>query len=279
MLFNIDVKKLVRGGTMLNYPSIEFTGKTVQVILEEIIGQSIAIIIDQGMEGSIVICGNNEIETIFKEKGRKVMSAWAVLSLWQDSPIIGIVWPPIPTIISEEKASKPAESGFEVPDFVAERLKEPAKLKSVPMPTAKPAAEPSLFDEPPVSAEALFREGYKELSDGHLDAALEKFKMAVTIKPEFERAWSAFGYALEEATREDDAIVAYRQAVKLDDHQWKSMFALGRILVRKRQLKEGIERLESALSLSKKNRDVVAALAQAYAQVGEVDRAARLMAA
>lgn len=278
MVFSIDVKKLVRG-TLCSYPSIEFTGMTIRNILEEITGQSIAIIVGQGMEGAIVVCGNNEIETLFKKKCYKVMSAWAILSLWQDSPIVGIVWPPIPTLISIEKNSSPVETGFEIPEFVKEHLKNPVVPKTARVPKGSDVPQSSLFDPAPVSADDLFQQGYAELSGGRLDNALTKFKQAVTLKPEFERAWSALGFALEEACKDDDALAAYSQAAKLDGKRWETAYALGRILVRKRRLPEGIERLETAMSLSKQQHEVVALLANAYAQCGELRRAAELMSA
>lgn len=281
MVFNIEVKKLIKG-KMFDYPSIEFTGKTIRDILEEIIGQSIAIIVGQGMEGSVVVCGNDEIESIFKSKCYKVLSAWALLSLWQDSPIVGIVWPPIPTLISVEKAEKassPNDTGFVIPEYVSERIKKPVSPKTAPASVQDQKSERSLFDPPDVSAEDLFQEGYRKLSAGSLDDALVHFKQAVTLKPEFERAWSALGFALEEATMDDDALAAYNQAAKLDSKKWENAFALGRILVRKRRLAEAIECLETALALSKQNQSVVALLANAYAQNGETKRATELMAA
>lgn len=192
--------------------------------------------------------------------------------------IIDIVWPPIPTIISTEKTSSPKETGFVVPDFISEKLANIATRKNA---SHKRLKEPelTLFDPAPITAEDLFQQGYKELSAGCIDGALSLFKQAVTLKPEFERAWSALGFTLEEATRDDDALVAYNQAAKLDDRKWETVFALGRILVRKRRLAEAIEQLETAMALSEKNHDVIALLANAYVQNGEKGRAADLMAA
>ena len=281
MLFTMDAKKLIQG-KLYDYPSVEFTGKTIRQILEDIVGQCIVLIISQGMEGTVHVCGNAEIEQLCVSKSKKgIMSAWAILSLWQDSPIIDIVWPPIPTLFSAEKASSPTDTGFVVPDYVSNKLAElNARKPQTPIKQVRETKtpEPTLFDPPSISAEDLFQNGYRELSAGHLDDALAYFKQAVTLKPEFERAWSALGSALEEATRDDDALTAYNQAAKLDSRKWETAYAVGRILVRKRRIAEAIERLESAVVLSKKNRDVIALLANAYVQNGETLRAAELMA-
>jgi Tetratricopeptide repeat len=286
MIFSMDAKKLIHG-KLYDYPSVEFTGKTIRQILEEVIGQSIVIIVGQGMEGTVHVCGDVEIERLCVEKGKKgVMSAWAILSLWQDSPIIDIVWPPIPTMIRDEKTSPVVATAFVAPPLHDSPPFEPLERKG---PVRAKEAEPSLFDAPPdvpadvepsgPSAEDLFQEGYRELNAGHLDKALDLLKKSVTLKPEFAKAWSALGNALEEATEDDAALTAYRQALKYDTAQWRPMFALGRILIRKRQMSEAIDRLEAAFKMSKKDEGVKILLAQAYTQAGKPEKAAELMAA
>lgn len=288
-MFTIDVKKLIRG-TFYPYPAPEFAGKTIRQNLEEIIGKSIVVKVTFDSGEMLYVCGNVEVERLFSSKGERVISSWAILSLWNSNPIVDIVWPPIslPEVQENALGEDPVAAFMSLappprvgtPQYYAQNDAVAAKTASTAAP--EPAPQMGLFDlapEPAPSADDLFQQGYRELSSGHVDQALDFLRQAVTVDPRSAKAWSALGSALEEATRDDDAIEAYRKATSLDGRQWRTLLAYGKLLARRRRVSEAIDKLETALKLSRRDQEVKAALALVYAQSGKPERAAELMSA
>jgi tetratricopeptide (TPR) repeat protein len=85
----------------------------------------------------------------------------------------------------------------------------------------------ALVDRFPENAEAWFRLGY---AFGHLnftDDAISAYRQAIKIKPESAEAWCNLGNAYSNSRRTDDAIAAYREAIKIKPDHANAWYCLG----------------------------------------------------
>lgn len=271
-LLDIDVKKLING-KWFAYPSIEFSGHTIRQILEDIAGQNIVIIVNQGMEGAFIVCGSDAVrETDYREK-KNAMTSREILSFWQESPILDIVWPPFPSpaLLSKMKgsASSESDSSFEE-ELVRIKAKHPVRS----------SAQRDLFcseRDLAARAESLFSQSAEKLRASDFDAAIMLLREVIALCPNHGRAWAALGHALEEIANEEEALNAYRKALHIENRMWKTQLALGKLLIRRNQRREAIEVLEFALKFSQRNESVKIVLANAYVLEGQEERAEELL--
>ena len=108
MLLEIEVKKRLNG-VWFNYPSLEFNGMTARQILVFIDRQDMIMKINQGMDKSIYIVGREE--TLAEYSGNRkhaFITVKEALALWNNSPLLCIVWPPFGTdpVPKEESAEE-----------------------------------------------------------------------------------------------------------------------------------------------------------------------------
>jgi superkiller protein 3 len=65
---------------------------------------------------------------------------------------------------------------------------------------------------------------------GRLEAAIERFRQAVELDPEYAEAWNNLGNALAEAGRIAGAIYALRQALEIAPHYADAHYSLAEAL-------------------------------------------------
>lgn len=271
-LLDIDVKKLING-KWFPYPSIEFTGHTIRQILEDISGQNIVIVVNQGMEGSFIVSGSESVrENDYRDK-KNAMTSQEILSLWQESPILDIVWPPFPTpaLLAKTNGGSSLESDSGFAEEIA-RIQAKHSISS--------SAQCDLFcseREMGARAELLFSQSAEKLRSSDYDEAIMLLREVISLCPDHGRAWAALGHALDEVSSEDEALRAYRQALQIDNRMWMTQLALGKLLIRRHQCREAIEVLEFALKFSQRNERVKIVLANAYALEGQEERAEELL--
>ncbi len=97
MLLGVEIKKRLNG-EWYNYPPAEFNGMTVRDILVFIDQQDIVVKIEQGMGKNVYIVGKEQ--TLAEYSGNRkhnFITVKEALSLWNNSPLLGIVWPPFRT--------------------------------------------------------------------------------------------------------------------------------------------------------------------------------------
>lgn len=91
------------------------------------------------------------------------------------------------------------------------------------------AYEQLLLQEGP-DDDVCFRLANALYAAGRHDAAVERFRQAVELAPEFVEAWNNLGNVLGQLRRLDEAIAAYRQAVALDPGWADARFGLADLL-------------------------------------------------
>lgn len=75
-------------------------------------------------------------------------------------------------------------------------------------------------------AEELFDDASSDVAIGDLDAAIEKYRRCVELKPDYFDAWLALGVALMKVGRAAEAVEAGLKAVSLqpeDQMAWSSL--------------------------------------------------------
>ncbi|ABL01406.1 hypothetical protein [Pelobacter propionicus] len=96
MLFKIEIKKRLHGA-WYNYPPLELKGLTIRQILEFIEQQDFVVKIEQGMGKTVYIVGKAETFHEYRGDNNQKATFFTVpmtLGLWNDSPLLDIVWPP-----------------------------------------------------------------------------------------------------------------------------------------------------------------------------------------
>ena len=109
----------------------------------------------------------------------------------------------------------------------------PVSVPSTPRPsraTPAPAA--------PRSADAEYNLGLQNKEAKRFPDAVENFRRAVALRPNFPEAWNELGYALRQAGRYQDALKAYDEALRLRPNFPEAMEYLGEAYVKLGKLDE-----------------------------------------
>jgi len=92
-------------------------------------------------------------------------------------------------------------------------------------------------------AESFVQEGIVFLRDLKVKEAVEKFAEAIRTDPGYGRGYLLLGWALEQAHRQEDALLAYQKAIELEPNQMDWYFFYGRLFGRMGRFKEAEEML------------------------------------
>lgn len=98
--------------------------------------------------------------------------------------------------------------------------------------------------------------------------AVDSFRRAVDLQPNFPYACNNLGVALEHLGRPADAVEAYRRAIALDPHYAEAYNHLGNSLRATGQLKEAVEAHCSAIAIRRDYPEAHASLAAAQCELG-----------
>ena len=118
------------------------------------------------------------------------------------------------------------------------------------------------------------------MNDGQLDRAAEHFRTSLQLLPSDGNAHFNFGNALFRQGKTRDAVDQWREAVQCDPLQINNLFGLAKLLATSPDAatRNGQQALAMALVTNELSGggdpQAVAALAAAYAETGEFDRAA-----
>jgi TolB-like protein/Tfp pilus assembly protein PilF len=123
---------------------------------------------------------------------------------------------------------------------------------------------------------------YKSTSEDNLEAQ-RLFRRAIEMDPSFAQAYASLSYAIvlamiyfdadEKENRLDEAIDIARKAVELDERDAFAHFACGRALLARKQYRESLAELESALALNPNLAVVYCGLADSLAYEGRFTEA------
>jgi tetratricopeptide (TPR) repeat protein len=87
---------------------------------------------------------------------------------------------------------------------------------------------------------ALNSLGFNELNDRRLVQALGFFERALTLTPTNANAHFNVGFVCEELGRSQEAELAFRKAIEIDEKMDRAWYGLGLVLVRQRRFEESL---------------------------------------
>jgi tetratricopeptide (TPR) repeat protein len=132
------------------------------------------------------------------------------------------------------------------------------------LPAAVCLAQPAQAPAP----EKLYAEGVRLHQSGDLTGAIEKYRAALKLRPDFVAARSNLGAVLAKLGRYDEAIEAYEQALKGGADHPGIRLNLGLAYYKRGQVKQAAEQISRALDKLPNNFQATLLLADCYLQQG-----------
>jgi tetratricopeptide (TPR) repeat protein len=125
----------------------------------------------------------------------------------------------------------------------------------------------------PDYAEAYFNMGVALQEKGELNAALDSYKQALKIKPDYAKAYNNMGNALQEKVELDAAIDSYKQALKIKPDYAEALSNLGGALQEKGEQDAAIDSYKQALKIKPDYAKAYNNMGNALKDKGELDAA------
>ncbi len=126
---------------------------------------------------------------------------------------------------------------------------------------------------PPGRAQHCFDLGIALQSQGNLDEAIENFRKAILIKPDFVGAYINLGLACEAQGKLDAAVETFRKAVSLNPDNADIYFNLGNVLKKQGRAGEAIDLFRKTIALNPKDAEAYYNMGNALQDTGELDGA------
>ena len=120
---------------------------------------------------------------------------------------------------------------------------------SAPDPPTGAAAPPVSSSEPRDDAAIHFKLGVAHRSNGSLKAAIEEYRRAIRLKPDYADAHSKLGAALCDAGDQDEGAMECREAIRLKPDDFAATYHLGNALYHKGDFSGAIAQYRSAIRL------------------------------
>ena len=108
---------------------------------------------------------------------------------------------------------------------------------------------------------------------GDLDAAIQSYKQALTIKPDFAEACSNMGAALKDKGELDESIKSYKQALKINPGFAEVYYNMAIVLTDKGELYAAIESYKQAIKIKPNYVEAYSNMGAALKDKGELDAA------
>jgi Flp pilus assembly protein TadD len=105
------------------------------------------------------------------------------------------------------------------------------------------------------------------------DDAIAAFRQAIKIMPDFVEAWSGLGVMYGQSGRTDDAIAAYRQAIKIMPEHAEAWFNLGVVYGQLGRTDDAIAAFRQAIKIKPEHAEAWSGLGVMYGQSGRTDDA------
>jgi cytochrome c-type biogenesis protein CcmH/NrfG len=113
------------------------------------------------------------------------------------------------------------------------------------------------FPDHPVAWDTL---GDAYYDQGKLDDAVTAYREAIKLKPDFAEAWLLLGSCYQDQGKNDDAVSAYREAIKLKPDYSDAWFSLGLIYTIQGKRSEALDALDHLRKLDPSMADKLAGL-------------------
>jgi tetratricopeptide (TPR) repeat protein len=129
----------------------------------------------------------------------------------------------------------------------------------------------------PVDTLALNSLGYEELSNSRLIQALSYFERALVQTPNNANAHFNVGFVCEELGRSQDAEIAFKAALELDEKLDRAWYGLGLVLVRQRRLEESLAAFKRNTELQSMSPFAWYQMARVHMELGQPEQALEVM--
>lgn len=129
----------------------------------------------------------------------------------------------------------------------------------------------------PLDSLALNSLGYEELTNRRLTQALSYFERALAQTPNNANAHFNVGFVCEELGRSQDAEIAFKAALELDEKLDRAWYGLGLVLVRQRRLEESLAAFKRNTELQSMSPFAWYQMARVHMELGQPDKALEVM--
>ena len=103
---------------------------------------------------------------------------------------------------------------------------------------SSPAVEERRQPAPTLSADSEYDRGVRARLVTDWGAAVDAFRSAIKMRPDFPDAWNELGFALRQQGRYGEALAAYREALRLRPDFPEALEYMGEAYVKMGQLEE-----------------------------------------
>jgi len=114
--------------------------------------------------------------------------------------------------------------------------------------------------------------GKLDQQDGCFEDAIRRYRLALTLQPDYVAAFVNLGNIFLELNRLDEAADSFSAALKLDQNNPAAHYGLGQVAVSKRSYAEAVVHFEKTLAQVPEANRVHYSLAMAYRGLGDVDK-------
>jgi tetratricopeptide (TPR) repeat protein len=129
----------------------------------------------------------------------------------------------------------------------------------------------------PVDVLALNSLAYDELNRRHLPQALDFFQRALALTPTHASAHFNVGFVCEELGRTQEAELAFKAAIQIDEKFDRAWYGLGLVLVRQRRLEESLVAFKRNTELQSMSPYAWYQMARVHMELQQPDKALEVM--
>ena len=125
----------------------------------------------------------------------------------------------------------------------------------------------------PDYAKAYYNMGNALRDLGKLDEAVEAYKKALASKPDYAEAYNNMGYIFQQQEKPEEAIEAYNNAISIKPDYADANYNMGNALTEQAKLEEAIEAYNNAISIKPDYAEAYSNMGLAFQHQGKLDEA------
>ena len=108
--------------------------------------------------------------------------------------------------------------------------------------------------------------------EGNFDEAITRYRLVMTLQPDYVPALVNIGNVLLEQNRLQDAVVAFKAALEIEENTPAAHYGLGQVAISKRDYPEAVAQFEKTLAQLPSANRVHYSLAMAYRSLGNAKK-------